>query len=146
MEINHDQSAAPQTPFFGMNAIAMLWPFINNLLYVPTLFGWHLVTRWSKKKFPSKLRGKNYLGSKVDGLWTLIGHGPLHISTELVFRILIVWCSKDKLERAVFKGKGRSWSILDYWSSLDLDLKTYWTVFSDMDVCYQSTSETKLCL
>jgi len=24
MEINHDQSAAPQTPFFGMNAIAML--------------------------------------------------------------------------------------------------------------------------
>jgi len=72
------------------------------------------------------------LGSEVDSLWTLIGHGPLNISTELVFRILIVGHSKDKLERAVFKGKGRSWSILDYWSSLDLDLKTYWTVFSDI--------------
>jgi len=71
MEINHDQSAAPQTPFFGMNAIAMLWPFINNLLYVPTLFGWHLVTRWSKKKFPSKWGEKIIWGlrSMACGLW-----------------------------------------------------------------------------
>jgi len=35
------------------------------------------------------------LGSEVDSLWTLIGHGPLNISTELVFRILIVGHSKD---------------------------------------------------
>ena len=84
MEINHDQSAAPQSLFFATNA------FYKQFVVCPDSIWLTFGNTVEQKKIPLKMRGKNYLGSKVDGLWTLIGHGPLHISTELVFRILIV--------------------------------------------------------